>query len=103
MYDKVCKSCGTRYSEFLKTSMLGCPDCYKAFNSEIISALGKFQHDTFHTGKNPNFSEEDNDLLYKYKILLKDEEIAKSQGTEKIGLSEEIRRLAEELKARGIM
>jgi len=103
MYDKVCKSCGTKLSAYLRTGMLGCPECYKAFREEILRTLEEIQCDTIHTGKSPDFSAEENGLFVKYVNLLKDDETAKSQGKEDLNLSEEIEMTVRELRDRGIL
>lgn len=105
MYDKICRSCGRRLSEFYNTGMLGCPDCYNAFEPEIITALKKIQGRTFHVGKEPAITEEEKALLKRYKILLADKEKAGIEGRFKdmAELSHIINELAEELKKRGLI
>ncbi len=105
MYDKVCPTCNTLLSQFYNTGMLGCPDCYKAFEKEIIIALKKVQGRTGHVGKTPYGAELDKRLLADYQALIKAKERAGLEGrfADMKELSEEILALAEELKERGLI
>ncbi len=105
MYDKVCRTCGTRLSEFYNTSMLGCPDCYQSFAQEINVALKKIQGATIHVGKKPKISGVDRNLLREYELLLKEKEQAGlAQDFSRVAeLSEDIYELQLELKRRGLM
>lgn len=105
MYDKTCRACGTRLSEFYNTGMLGCPDCYKAFGVEINTALKKIQGRTLHVGKRPRVSKEDKDLLKRYKDLLSKKENAGLEGRFKdmTAYNVQIAEIMEELKARGLL
>ena len=105
MYDKYCAKCKTSLSEFYNTGMLGCPNCYNAFEREIIVALQKVQGRTFHVGKIPKISEADKQLISQYKTLIKDKEQASLDGrfSDMRRLSEEIVLLGEELKRRGLL
>ena len=49
-----CECCGLSFAEFRKDSLLGCPDCYKAFE-QPLSALLERAHEggTHHIGKVP--------------------------------------------------
>ncbi len=49
-----CKSCGESFDEYLKTGLLGCSDCYTAFESLLISPLKRLQGGAVgHRGKKP--------------------------------------------------
>ncbi len=50
----VCESCGMTFAKFRKDSVLGCPDCYKAFE-QLLSNLLERAHEggTHHIGKVP--------------------------------------------------
>ena len=50
---KECPACGTRYEEFVRTGLLGCAECYKAFRAELIPVLHNFQGSVSHKGKVP--------------------------------------------------
>lgn len=105
MYDKVCKSCGTYLSTFYSTGMLGCPNCYKAFEKEITSTLYRVQGGTYHAGKRPSVSSLEKELLSEYKRLIKEKERATIEGrfSDIRELAEQILSLSEELKRRGIL
>ncbi len=105
MYEKVCKGCGTRLSQFYNTGMLGCEKCYQAFESEIMVALKKIQGRTFHTGKTQKVSGLDRELLSEYNALIKEKERATIEGrfSDIRELAEQILSLSEELKERGLM
>jgi len=38
-----CNSCGVSFDEFLKTGLLGCSDCYTAFNHLLTNPLKRMQ------------------------------------------------------------
>ena len=106
MYDKICKHCGYPLSEFYRTGMLGCPQCYKAFEKEIVPTLYKIQGKSYHTGKTPyNLSREDRALLERYKKLIVEKELATIEGRfgDIRNLAEQIVLLSDELKSRGLL
>ena len=105
MYDKVCKSCGTRLSTYLETGYLGCPDCYRAFENEIAYSLKQIQGSTENKGKRPTTTSVDKELLTEYKRLLSARENAGLKGDfdEMARLSDEIADLSRELKKRGLL
>lgn len=49
----VCPVCHTSYSEFVKNSRFGCPDCYSVFDPLIGENIKKMQGSSSHTGKRP--------------------------------------------------
>ena len=105
MYDKVCRTCGRKLSEFYNTFMLGCPECYRAFSGEIESSLKKLHGLAVHSGKSPRANSVDRELLNDYNRLLQEKETAILEGRfEKIKeYSDSILELAEELKKRGLL
>ena len=48
-----CLNCGQSYDEFLKTGILGCPECYDAFSDRLDKILKNIQGHTVHTGRKP--------------------------------------------------
>lgn len=49
-----CGQCGLTYEEFRKTGLLGCPDCYKAFEAPLAPLLQRAHEGaTSHLGKIP--------------------------------------------------
>lgn len=105
MYEKVCLYCKTTLSDFYQTGMLGCSECYKAFEPEIELALKKIQGRTFHAGKTPKTSKLEKELFNEYQRLIKEKEQASLDGrfSDMRQISEEILALSEELKRRGII
>ena len=105
MYEKICKNCGTRLSDYLNTGYLGCPECYKAFSEEIAYSLKRIQGSTENKGKRPFESSVDKELLDEYKRLLSEREDAGLSGDfDKMAkLSSEIADLSRELKKRGLI
>ncbi|MCD8307681.1 MAG: hypothetical protein LUD51_05620 [Clostridia bacterium] len=49
--EKRCPVCGTTYSEYQRTGLLGCPSCYDAFKTELMPAIERIQGHTAHVGK----------------------------------------------------
>ena len=49
-----CESCGLTFAQFREKSLLGCPDCYNAFERQISSLLERaHEGGTHHIGKVP--------------------------------------------------
>jgi protein arginine kinase activator len=49
-----CPSCSLTYAQFHKSGLLGCPECYKAFESQLGPLLQRTHEGaTHHTGKLP--------------------------------------------------
>ena len=51
--DKVCRSCGTRMSDFARTGYVGCENCYREFEPEMSRAVARVQGTERHRGKFP--------------------------------------------------
>ncbi|PYG87988.1 protein arginine kinase activator [Ruminiclostridium sufflavum DSM 19573] len=49
-----CSECGMEYSEFLKSSRVGCSKCYKAFEPKLDSIIKRLHGNAEHHGKVPN-------------------------------------------------
>lgn len=49
----VCPTCQTTYSDFLKDSKFGCPDCYRVFDLLMEDKIKKLQGSDIHKGKRP--------------------------------------------------
>lgn len=50
----VCRSCGLTLNHFRQTGLLGCPDCYAAFESQLAPLLQKAHEGASqHVGKRP--------------------------------------------------
>ncbi len=48
-----CPNCGITFKEFRSQGRLGCPQCYLAFENELIPLLENIHGETQHTGKLP--------------------------------------------------
>ncbi len=46
-----CPTCGYEYSDFKKIGRLGCPDCYDAFEAQLVQVLRHVHGSTQHAGK----------------------------------------------------
>jgi protein arginine kinase activator len=46
-----CSTCGYEYSDFKKIGRLGCPDCYTAFEAQLVAVLRHVHGSTQHAGK----------------------------------------------------
>lgn len=105
MYEKICPVCGTKLSQFYRTYMLGCPNCYKAFGGEIIPVLKELHGASFHAGKVPKVVGVDKELLVEYDRLLKlrEQVILDGDFSNINEITAEIVSLAEALKKRGLM
>jgi len=64
---KFCDACSLSFSDFKKTSMLGCAACYKSFEPELFGVFNKVQPGIRHTGKIPKVMRE---------LFMKDRELA---------------------------
>lgn len=51
--DRACPQCRMRYSDFKKTSRLGCPACYEAFENALNPLIESMQRGAQHKGKSP--------------------------------------------------
>ena len=47
-----CETCGSSYTDIQRTGMMGCADCYKLFENEIMPTIRKIHGNTTHCGKN---------------------------------------------------
>ena len=48
-----CSACGSTFDQFRRTGQLGCPTCYREFDSELQPILRRIQGDVVHRGKIP--------------------------------------------------
>jgi protein arginine kinase activator len=50
----VCPACGTTYAQFRETGLLGCPECYRAFEGQLGPLLERaHEGGSAHAGKSP--------------------------------------------------
>ena len=57
-HENVCRKCGTTASEFLRTGILGCDNCYTDLAPEILAMIKSSQGNVAHTGKTPDKANE---------------------------------------------
>lgn len=51
---RLCRACGTTYAEFRQSGLLGCPECYAAFEAQLGPLLERaHEGGTHHVGKVP--------------------------------------------------
>ena len=105
MVEKICRACGYKLSDFCESMMLGCPHCYKEFESEIESVLLNVQGSTHHVGKKPQDSFLKEELLRKYKMLDNDRQIAVlEKNFQEVGrLNKEINKIKQDLEDLGLI
>lgn len=48
-----CSFCGYNYSDFKQVGRFGCPECYRAFEAQLIPLLRQIHGSTRHKGKTP--------------------------------------------------
>lgn len=51
--NNVCENCNEEYDNFVKTGLLGCPECYNTFEDRLDKILKNMQGSTEHTGRKP--------------------------------------------------
>ena len=92
-----CKTCNSTLSDFNKTGLFGCPDCYDTFAEEIIPVLQKTQPAVSHKGNVPvNKEQAPEDKEKNEKLQSLQEELKKMISEEKY---EEAAKIRDEIKA----
>jgi protein arginine kinase activator len=52
---RTCRTCGTSFASFRRSGLLGCPDCYEAFEEQLAPMIERAQNGgTSHAGKCPS-------------------------------------------------
>lgn len=67
--EKVCPSCGMRFSDYERSGLLGCPSCYDLFNEELMPYIARIQGNTRHVGKEGGVYTSEHDYLRRLHIL----------------------------------
>lgn len=49
--EKKCTVCGAKYSDYERTGLLGCPNCYDMFREELLPSIRRIQGKVNHVGK----------------------------------------------------
>lgn len=89
-----CPHCGMAFSEFEKSGMLGCAECYQAFRSQLTPLITKVQGRAQHAGRRPRLSEEEQERQQKIEALRTQMEAAVA-----VENFEEAARLRDEIRA----
>ena len=50
--EKRCPNCGASFSDYARTGLLGCAECYKVFSEELVPT-NRMHGKTWHVGKRP--------------------------------------------------
>lgn len=89
-----CPTCGTAYSDFKKSGMLGCMDCYQAFKKPLEALLLRVHGNTQHAGKIPGGVK--NDLSIRMNIDRLKQQLVKAITEEEY---EDAARLRDQIRA----
>ena len=84
-----CKNCGMSYTEFKKTGLMGCSECYESFKTSLIPIIKRVQGNIEHVGKIPKKSGEE--IMGKRKLLKLREDLNKAITLEEYERAAEIR------------
>lgn len=87
--DMVCENCGTSYSDFKKSGILGCSECYKTFSSIVNPMIRRVQKDIEHVGKLP--VKNGKELIEKKRLLKLKEELQQAILVEEYEKAAELR------------
>lgn len=100
--EKKCAVCGTKYSDYQRTGLLGCPNCYDIFREELLPSIQRIQGKVTHVGKSAKNNDELG-LHRRLKALQEQLEIAlKERRYNEAGrLNKQIREINEVLYGRG--
>lgn len=87
--DIACPKCGTTYSEFKKSGLVGCSECYNSFKSTLLPVIKRVQGNIEHNGKIP--VKAGKDIIEKKRILKLKEELQEAVAKEEYERAAEIR------------
>jgi len=93
---ETCPFCGMSYQQFKKSGLLGCRECYDAFNSKLLPVLHRLQGRTEHSGKVPRRS--GMGILMRKEISRLKSELKKAVDTEAFEKAAELRDRLKELE-----
>lgn len=94
--DEVCPVCNMSFSEFLKSSRLGCANCYEAFSEKLIRPFKQIHGSSYHTGKIPERAGKEIKNTRKLKNL--EDELLKCVEKQEFEKAAEIRDKIKEIK-----
>ena len=84
-----CKNCGMSYTEFKKTGLMGCSECYESFKDSLIPIIKRVQGNIEHVGKIPKKSGKE--IVGKRLLMNLKEELNKAINLEEYEKAAEIR------------
>lgn len=84
-----CKNCGMSYTEFKKTGLMGCSECYESFKASLIPIIKRVQGNIEHVGKIPKKS--GREMMGKRQLLKLREDLNKAITSEEYERAAEIR------------
>ena len=87
-----CTNCGEEYDNFIKTGLLGCPECYNSFENKIDPILKKLQGNTRHVGRGIENKNQKN------RIRINENKDTENVGKAEKTVEEKIAELQEQLK-----
>ena len=95
---KTCTKCHLSWEEFRKTGKVGCAECYRSFQPEILSVIQQIQGTSIHVGKAPEKSTEEIAKNKKMKNLRKKLQVAieKEEFEKAANLRDQIRTISDE-------
>jgi protein arginine kinase activator len=99
---KTCPSCGMTFAQFRQSGTLGCPDCYKTFESQLGPLIERAQNDaTHHRGKTPRRAGASLDRQLQLQQLVKelDQAVAAEQYERAAQLRDRLRSFGPEASA----
>lgn len=95
-YEPVCKNCGLTFTEFRKTGLLGCSECYKNFDSALEPIIKRVQGNVEHNGKIPG--KLGKDIIERRKFIDLKEQLQKAIALEQYEKAAEIRDQIKEMQ-----
>lgn len=91
-----CKNCGATYNDFKRNGLLGCSECYKIFNPNLIPVIKRVQGNVEHTGKIPK--KMGKDIMEKKRLSKLKEDLQKAIANEEYEKAAEIRDMIKSLQ-----
>ena len=79
---KVCPVCGTKFSDYERTGLLGCASCYDMFKEELMPVIKRIQGKTNHVG---NAAENTDELGLHRKLKTLQEELEQALKERRYG------------------
>lgn len=56
--EKTCPVCGTQYSDYKRSGLLGCASCYDVFKEQLLPTIERIHGRDYHVGKPANNNDE---------------------------------------------